>query len=135
MKRLLANKIRTPDGTILQSFHVHDYRVHTDKNGLDYMVDGGLEYLRRTVHPDAPYTELSVYDDDPFDLIRLGFCWGTRGKDGKQPLSWIALCNLETSHIEAIIETQHQVPEHLLNIFKKELEWRTNAIQKKTSSD
>ena len=127
MKRLVANRIRTPDGTILQSYYTHDYRVHKDKNGLEYMVDGGNEYLRRTVHPDAPYTELSVYDTDPFDMIRLAFCWGTRGKDGNQSLKWVALCNLETSHIEAIIETQTHVPEHLLNIFKTELEWRQRS--------
>ena len=128
MKRLVANKIRTPDGTILQSFYTHDYKVHKDKNGLEYMVDGGLEYLRRTVHPDSPYVELSVYNTDPFDLIRLSFCWGTRGKDGKQPMTWVALCNLETSHIKLIIETQRQVPDYLLNIFKQELEWRKNEI-------
>lgn len=126
MKRLVANKIRTPDGTILQSYHVHDYRVHKDANGLEYMVDGGLEYLRRNIHPDAPYVELSVYDTDPFDMIRLAFCWGTRGKNGDQPLKWVALGLLETDHIKAIIETQDHVPEHLLNIFKRELEWRKN---------
>ena len=128
MKQLVANRIRTPDGTILQSYHVHDYRSHKDKNGLEYMVDGGLQYLRRTIHPNAPYTELSVYADDPFDLIRLAFCWGSRGRLGDEPLKWIALCNLETSHIKLIIETQRQVPDYLLDIFKQELEWRKNEV-------
>ena len=132
MKKIVANRIRTPDGTMLQSFYTHDYRVHVDKNGFEYSVDGGLEYLRRTTHPSAPYTELSVYADDPFDLIRLAFCWGTRGKDGKQPLKWVALCNLDTDHIEAIMETQTQVPEHLLNIFKRELQWRDGDHESQT---
>jgi hypothetical protein len=123
MSKLVANKIMTPDGTILQSYYTHDYRVHKDANGHEYMVDGGLEYLRRTV-PAIPYKELSVYDTDPFDMIRTSFCWGTRGKNGDQPLKWVALCLLDIGHIEAILRTQDQVPEHLLNIFKKELEWR-----------
>lgn len=123
MKKIVANKIMTPDGTILQSYYTHDYKSHIDNNGLEYMVDGGLEYLRRTV-PDVPYTELSVYDSDPFDMIRTAFCWGTRGKNGDQPLKWVALCLLDTDHIEAILKTQDQVPESLLNIFKQELKWR-----------
>ena len=124
MSKLVANRIKTPDGTILQSFHRHDYKAYEDANGYTYMVDGGLDYTRRNLVVEAPYTELSVYEEDDFELIREGFHWGTRGKDGKQPLEWRALKNLDTDHIEAIIETQKQVPEHLLNIFNKELEWR-----------
>lgn len=123
MRRIVANRIMTPDGTVLQSFHVHDYKTHLDKNGEEYMVDGGLDYLRRNV-PKNRASELSVYEDDPFPLIRRTFHWGTRGKDGKQPLKWVPLIDLDTDHIKAILETQKQVPEHLLNIFKQELEVR-----------
>lgn len=130
MSRIVANRIMTPDGTVLQSFHVHDYKSYTDKNGLTYMVDGGLDYLRRTVHPENEATELSVYDDDPFYLIRQTFHWGTRGKNGDQPLKWKPLSNLADDHIDAIIETQKQVPEHLLNIFKQEVEWRKQHASK-----
>jgi hypothetical protein len=128
MRKLVANRIKTPDGTVLQSFYTHDYKNHQDKNGFTYMVDGGIEYLRRTIIAEAPAEELSVYTDDPFALIRRAFHWGTRGKDGKESLKWKPLLELDTDHIEAIIETQKQVPEHLLNIFKQELEWRKNEI-------
>ena len=122
-RKLVANRIKTPDGTILQSFYTHDYKTHLDKNGLTYMVDGGLEYLRRNIQ-EEPASELSVYSDDSFELIREAFHWGTRGKNGDQPLSWKPLMTLETNHIEAITNTQKQIPEHIWDIFNKELEWR-----------
>jgi hypothetical protein len=123
--QIVSNKIMTPDGTIIQSFHRHDYVVHHDKNGHEYMVDGGLEYLRRNVHHDAPYTELSVYSDDNFEDVRQAFHWGTRGKDGDQPLKWKAMCDLDTEHVEAILETQTQIPQWLRDLFEKELEFRS----------
>ena len=61
MSTLVYNAIRTPDGTVLESRHRHDHVEYIDKNGKEYMVDGGLEYIRRNVHEDAPYEELSVY--------------------------------------------------------------------------
>lgn len=126
MSILVANRIRTPDGTIVQSFHRHDYKVHVDKNGFEYMVDGGLDYLRRSVNPGDPAEEISVWTDDPFEKIREAFHWGTRGKDGKQPLVWKPLKDLDTDHIQAILETQQQVPDHMVEIFKEELNWRKN---------
>jgi hypothetical protein len=44
--------------------HRHDYVTYTDANGLDYMVDGGNDYLRRNVHTEAPYEELTIYEDE-----------------------------------------------------------------------
>ena len=40
MSRLIYNAIRTPDGTVLESRHKHDYQEYQDANGLEYMVDG-----------------------------------------------------------------------------------------------
>ena len=123
-EKIVANRIRTPDGTILESMHRHDYVTYTDANGLEYMVDGGLDYLRRNVHDDAPYQELSVYADDPHELIREVFKWGTRGKDGNQPLKYVPLKDLTSDHIEAILETQAHISGHIQNIFLDELSFR-----------
>lgn len=121
--QIVANKIRTPDGTILQSFHRHDYKTHLDKNGFEYMVDGGLEYLRRNVAPE-PYEDLSVTLRDDFEKIREAFHWGTRGRGGREELKWKALKDLDTDHIEAILETQTHISEWLRHLFNKELELR-----------
>jgi hypothetical protein len=126
-KRIILNQIKTPDGTILRSMHRHDYVTHKDANGLEYMVDGGIDYLRRTVHQSnltiglrikkfflkvlgktwkdpLEYTELSIYDDDPFEVIRENFCRGGRGKDGLQPLTWVPISKMSNDWLKACIK-------------------------------
>ncbi len=41
MDNILQNGIRTPDGTILVSSVVHEFRAYKDKKGETYLVDGG----------------------------------------------------------------------------------------------
>ena len=50
MRKLIKNSIRTPDGTVLTSRNIHDYRYHKDKNQELYFTDGGLSYIRRSVN-------------------------------------------------------------------------------------
>lgn len=86
--KIILNRIQTPDGTILTSYHRHDYRTHCDEiTGETYMVDGGTGYLHRSVN-NIPATDLTIHDDEPFEVLRHFAHWGTRGKDGKQPLRW-----------------------------------------------
>ncbi len=126
MEKLLCNRIRTPDGTILESMHRHDYVCYTDANGKEYMVDGGLDYLRRNIHDDAPYEELSLYCNSDHGVIREAFRWGTRGLDGKQPLTWLVLKDMATDHVEAILETQTHLRDHIRQVFVNELNFRGN---------
>lgn len=102
--RYVRNAIRTPDGTVIYSRHRHDYQTHVDANGKEYMVDGGLDYLRRNFHDDAPYEELSVESSQPFEVIREALEWGTFGKEGKGPLHYVRLSELGNNHIESIRE-------------------------------
>ena len=118
---ILYNAIRTPDGTIIQSKSVHDYVTHKDANGKCYAVDGGLEYLRRVGFPD--YEELSLTDKDDLGKVREVVTWGTRGKDGKQPLEYKKIKDLETEHICAILATQF-LSEEMQYILRTELEFR-----------
>ena len=122
-KRIILNRIKTPDGTILTSEHVHDYKTYVDVNGKEYMVDGGREYLRRTVWEDAPFEELSIYEDAPFDVIREVLAWGTYGREGDQPLFFIKLYNMSDDHIRAIIRLK-QGASWIRDFMKKELIYR-----------
>lgn len=124
MKHIVCNKIKTPDGTVVESHYTHDYRTHRDKNGKVYMVAGGLEYLRRNVHEDAPFEELTVYSDAPHEIIRENFCWGTYGKKADKPLKWVLLCDMSDEHIKNVINDG--VPrQHIESIFIDELRYRS----------
>lgn len=127
MKIILVNQIKTPDGTLLVSRHRHDYVTHLDKNGKTYMVDGGNSYLRRTQYDDAPYQELSIYEDSPFELIRQYYCRGGRGKDGTGPLTWVPLNAMNDEWLAACITYNEGLGlgESVSNeMYKKEIEYR-----------
>lgn len=119
---VIANIVVTPDGTILQSFHRHDYKIHSDKNGNMYMVDGGVDYFRRSNNGDEKCYQ--VTDESDFNEIRECYMWGSYGKDGKGILKTLPLSQLETDHIKAIIKTQKHLPKWSVDIFKKELKFR-----------
>lgn len=128
-KKLICNRIKTPDGTILISYHVHDYNIYIDKNGLEYMVDGGNQYLRRNTHENAPYEELSVYSDVPFKEIREVYCRGGRGIGGKEPLKWVPLCDMSIDWLKNCIKYNEErgFSESFANqMYKKELEYKNN---------
>lgn len=120
--RILLNRIKTPDGTILTSYNRHNYVEYKDTLTKEVlMVDGGTDYLRRNV---GTYEELSVYDDGSHITRRSAVHWGTRGKDGKQPLVYKPLKDLDSDHIEAILKTQHQISDFYREVFMEELKYR-----------
>ena len=122
-KFLVANRVMTPDGTILQSMNNHDFICHTDNNGKEYCIDGGLSYSR-ILGDVEDLVLLHVYNTDPFDKIREAFHWGTYGPKGDQPLKYKALKDLSIGHIKAIIDTQTHLQSWMLDIFKNELKYR-----------
>jgi len=99
--QLIRNAIQTPDGTIIESLHRHDYVTYEDANGKTYMVDGGLAYARRSVHTDQ--VDMNEYTDVPHERQREVLTWGTYGKDGNQPLSYVCIGDMETGHLEAVL--------------------------------
>jgi hypothetical protein len=128
MTHILANKIVTPDGTVLHSVHRHDFVTHTDiVTGEWYMTDGGNEYLKRSVNK-VPYTDLTVTSDHPHEVIRDHFCWGTRGPHGDQPLTWVVLKDMTLDHIVAILENCELQP-HISRVFVVEVLYRLKGLK------
>jgi hypothetical protein len=99
MRKLLANVFQTPDGTVLQSFYRHNYVSYVDRNGQEYVVDGGIDYIKRM--GDGQGTDLSVYSDDPFEKIREWF--GVYAVEKNTKAKWYHLKDVSNSTIENFI--------------------------------
>lgn len=151
VQQIVVNQIMTPDGTIIQSRHRHDYVTHLDKNGLEYMVDGGEAYLRRTYHKttygfwdrmwirlffflEQPvkdplmYTEMSLYVGDSHEEIRRYVERGGRGVDGTEPLKYVVLCEISDIWLENLItyEEENRPNNRYLNTYRTEVQYRIN---------
>ena len=123
---ILVNSIRTPDGTVLTSKHRHDYVTHTDKNGEMYMVDGGSDYLRRSVNEEEA-EDLTVTSDSPIEDIRRDwFRWNERRNE------YVKIQDIDDDWLDNIIEWYQDKEEYseggttsiILSIFKREREYR-----------
>ena len=125
MRKLILNRIRTPDQTVLTSRNRHDFVSHKDKNGELYYTDGGLSYLKRSVNKE-PYEDLSLYSDDPFEKLREGIKWGSRGKNGDEELKYKSISNTSSNHIKSIL-SKIKLEEYMKEIFEKEMAYRNEC--------
>ena len=129
--QIIRNAIICPDGTYLRSYHRHDYKEHKDAlTGEIFMVDGGNDYLRRSINTTPPEF-MDVYLSDPFDVVREAFVWKSYGKNYEHLPDgiYIKLCDMTTEHICAILETQRQIKgTYVEMLFKKELVLRTGTV-------
>jgi len=129
MNHLILNRIQTPDGTILTIYHRHDYKEHVDKNGETYFVDGGLDYQRTSVNKEEA-DDLSLYDDQPFEIVRKTLHWGVNYDIDMNLLPetiWKPIYKLNTDHIRAILDGGYG-SEWIREIMEGELYYR--AIKK-----
>ena len=125
-EQILRNALRTPDGTVLESKHTHDFVMHRDRvTDDDIGIDGGHVYLRR-IGSLAFCGDLSVTTKDDFELVRDAFTWGTYGKDGKQSRTEVKLQDMTSEHIQAILSTQQHIKDSVVEqLFKQELLYRS----------
>jgi len=126
---ILSNKMRTPDGTILESLHRHDYVTHTDANGKEYMLDGGCDYVRCSANGDEEL--LTVTSDDSHEVIREAVKWGTYGKDGDEcdPLKYVTIAGLNPYHLRAILDTQQKwMRPALYKVMQDEVKYREARV-------
>lgn len=130
-EQIICNAMTCPDGTFLRSYNRHDYKTHEDAlTGETYMVDGGNDYIRRSINT-TPATDCSVYLSDSFEMIRQAFVWKSYGKNMEHlPHGiYIELYDMETDHIRAILETQQHIKgTYVEMLFKKELVYRTGTV-------
>lgn len=124
MKNLVYNAVLCLDcGTRIISRHVHDYKTCGCPN--EAMVDGGLEYERYGAKDMNRILKETMYDTDNYEMVRLYAARGTRGKDGKEPLKWIHLYDMDDEHLQAVIDYYPDGTNNAhLNLIKKEIEYR-----------
>lgn len=126
-RQLLVNKIQCPDGTILESKHRHDYQEHTQEDGRNYLIDGGLNY-QRIGFSDEEYTDLSVYADDDHSVIREDFEWTRRMGKNKNLLGEpqvMKLKDLSNNHVESLCYfTVRGYPDFINKVFVDEHNYR-----------
>lgn len=121
MKQIVYNSITCDEcGDTIVSYHRHDYKTCGCPN--EAIVDGGTEYLRYGAKNMSKIKQFAVYADDDFDIVRKYATRGSRGKDGTEPLSWIAICDMDDDYLQAVLD--YGGPEWHLELIKKEIEWR-----------
>lgn len=121
--KLIANRWVSPAGEILQSKHRYDFVTDSAGN----FIDGGLSYIRIGGSQEG-WTDCCVYSDDTHELKRKYFMWGNRGRNGNEPLTWLALKDMETEHIWNIIRDMgHAMQEHILKMFRDEIRLRKDS--------
>jgi len=122
---LVYNAIQTPDGTVLESRHRHDFVSHKDANGYVYFVDGGLAYRRVGCHKDAPFPKnlsKSLPSCPLEEAVKIPI-WGTYGKSGNEPLKYVAVADMDTEHLKNVLDNQN-VLEQIAYLMEWELERR-----------
>lgn len=128
---LIANKWRTPDGTLLWSKHRHDFVEHNDANGDYYFIDGGSDYIRMTKNK-IPMKDECVYADGLFETVRQNEFRGALVRDENgypyhkfipiRCMSDAHLCNTVTYILKGTKELEYYNVH--LHLFVKELVYR-----------
>jgi hypothetical protein len=127
--KMVSNALRTPDGTVIESTHRHDYVTYRDQNGNNYMIDGGLDYVRSSANGDEEH--LAVYLEDGHEKVRNALTWGTYGINGDQPLKRVKLSDMNSDHIRAVLKDNEKRPTvypSVVTAMQDELQFRNYGL-------
>jgi len=94
---VIANKLITPDGTVLVSRNRHDFVTYKDKNGKTYMIDGGRDYCRASNNGDEMFIQITT--NSPWEVIRDEYTrWNIHSK------SYVKLKDISDNWLQNIID-------------------------------
>ena len=122
-KQLVYNSVTCQEcmETIV-SYHRHDYNTCSCPNNA--MVDGGTAYLRYGAKDMSKIKIFAVYADDNFQIVRKFATRGGRGKDGKEPLTYVAIADMNDNWLEAVLD--YGGADWHLDLIRQEIEFRKN---------
>jgi len=124
MNKILKNSIKClkcKDEII--SEHRHNF-VMCKCNSVG--VDGGLDYCKR-IGNQNDYEDLTIYDDNSHENRRKYLKWGSNyDKDMNRLPKTLYKCikDLDTEHIQAILDGNWCKSEYYLEVFNEELKFR-----------
>lgn len=128
MRQLVYNAIKCLEcNEVLVSRSRHDFNTCSCPNSA--MVDGGNDYERYGAIDMDKIEKLFIYADDDFEIVRKYAVRGSRGVDGKQPLTYIAICDIKDDYLWAILE--YGGPDWHLDLIRKEIKYRENERSNK----
>lgn len=111
MSTILQNAVYVPEERrYYKSGNTHDFVSLKLKGGKEFFIDGGTSYFRAGGHLTELYNsgrviKFHLTSDDSFtQAIVPKLLWGTRGKDGKQPLKFLPMNSFESDHLQAILD-------------------------------
>lgn len=111
---IIQNAMRITDPPhkpfFLKSEDRHDFKAYKFADGSMIFIDGGKEYYRRggNIGPskskNIKVEDFCLDDFDSFQKIRVRLLWGTRGKKGNKPLTYVLLKDCSTAHLKSILK-------------------------------
>ena len=124
MRQLVYNAVTCVDCLdTLVSYNRHDYKVCRCDNQT--MVDGGVDYVRYGGKDMKKVVHHAVYADEDFSKVRQYATRGSRGKDGLQPLSYIAIKDMDDDYLQAVLD--YGGAEWHLDLIRKEIKFRKDG--------
>lgn len=126
MRKILQNAVFSPhDQKWYVSTSTHEYVTIPNGTPCGEAIDGGTAYLRRVYGEGGMKSEdWSLYTDSPRDEIKSKMLWGTYGKNGDQPLTWLPMVTLTTEHLQNILDTQKHINVFVLDLITEILKER-----------
>jgi hypothetical protein len=124
MRQLVYNAVTCTEclKTIV-SRHRHDYVTCDCPNGA--MVDGGLEYGRYGAMDMKKIVYHEVFADEDFEKVRQYATRGSRGPNGDQPLTYIAIKDMDDDYLESVLD--YGGAEWHLDLIRKEIKYREDG--------
>jgi hypothetical protein len=121
MRQIVYNAIKCLEcGETIVSRSLHDYVTCECPN--EAMVDGGTDYERYGADDMTMIEPKYIYADDDFEIVRKYATRGSRGLDGRQPLTYIAICDIDDDYLQAILE--YGGADWHLDLIRKEIKYR-----------
>lgn len=110
---------------VLVSEHRHDYKTCSCPN--ETMIDGGNDYMRYGGKDLLKVETFTVFNTDDFKFVRRYASRGGRGIDGRQPLTYTKLCDMNNGWLEAVLAYYPDGEDNPhLRLIRKEIEYRKN---------